>query len=259
MNKKYFFLSGLPRTGSTLLSSILSQNPLIYAGGNSPLCQIMWDNYSSVYGSANQQFIANNKLLQGEKIIKAIPNLYYSDIEKPIIIDKCRSWTIKDNVDIIKKYINENPKFIILIRPIHEIVNSFCYLNDINNIIVNPEIYLEENSEPIIRSYYGIKNIIENENKENYIIINYNELVENTNNVIIKIYKFLGLNYFIHNLKNIINEYKEDDNIYGLNGIHDIRPNINKRFYKNYLSDNILNKCLDIDSFFKLKELNLTQ
>jgi sulfotransferase len=252
MDKKYFFLTGLPRTGSTLLSTILSQNPIIYAGGNSPLCQMMWDMYSSVNVSANQQIVANNKLLQGEKIIKSIPNIYYSDIDKQIIIDKCRSWTIKDNVNIIKKYINVNPKFIILIRPIHEIVNSFCYLNDVNNILVNPEIYLEENSEPIMRSYLGIKNIMENENKENYIIINYNDLIENTKSVIIKIYRLLGLNNFIHNLDNIINIHKEDDSVYGLSGIHDIRPNINKRFYKNYLSEYTLDKCLAIDSFLKL-------
>ncbi len=27
MNKKYFFITGLPRTGNTLLSSLLNQNP----------------------------------------------------------------------------------------------------------------------------------------------------------------------------------------------------------------------------------------
>ena len=36
-------LSGLPRTGSTLLSAILYQNPKIHAEGNSGLCQLMWD------------------------------------------------------------------------------------------------------------------------------------------------------------------------------------------------------------------------
>lgn len=254
MDKKYYFLSGLPRTGSTLLSSILNQNPIIYAGGNSPLCQMMWDMYCSINISANQQILANNKLLQAEQIIKSIPNIFYSDIDKYIIIDKCRSWTIKYNVDIIKKYINVNPKFIILIRPIHEIVNSFCYLNDLNNIYVNSEIYLEENSEPIMRSYLGIKNIIENEKKENYMIINYNDLIENTINVITKLYRFLGLDNFIHNLNNIINIHKEDDNVYGLNGIHDIRPNINKRIYKNYLSEYTLDKCNIIDSLLKLDQ-----
>ena len=37
------FLAGLPRTGSTVLSAVLSQNPDIYAGTNSPVCQLMID------------------------------------------------------------------------------------------------------------------------------------------------------------------------------------------------------------------------
>ncbi len=41
--KNFYFISGLPRTGSTLLSSILYQNPLIHTEGNSALCQLMWD------------------------------------------------------------------------------------------------------------------------------------------------------------------------------------------------------------------------
>ena len=33
--KKYFYFTGLPRAGNTLLSAILNQNPSIYATGHS--------------------------------------------------------------------------------------------------------------------------------------------------------------------------------------------------------------------------------
>ena len=35
--KTYFFLSGLPRSGTTLLGAILEQNPNIYVGATSPV------------------------------------------------------------------------------------------------------------------------------------------------------------------------------------------------------------------------------
>ena len=38
--KNYYFISGLPRSGSTLLSTILSQNPDFYADISSPLSMI---------------------------------------------------------------------------------------------------------------------------------------------------------------------------------------------------------------------------
>ena len=39
--KTYYFMAGLPRAGSTLLSAILNQNPRIYSGPSSPVTSIM--------------------------------------------------------------------------------------------------------------------------------------------------------------------------------------------------------------------------
>jgi sulfotransferase len=122
--KQYYFLSGLPRSGSTLLSSLLSQNDDIYAGGNSPVCQLMWDMQVSVNTTSSQQILANNKLDIANNLISNIPNLYYKDVNQNIIVDKCRSWTLNENINIIKNFITKKPKIIILIRPIDEIINT---------------------------------------------------------------------------------------------------------------------------------------
>ena len=42
MNKKYYFMAGLPRAGSTLLSSLLNQNPNLYSGPSSPVLGAMY-------------------------------------------------------------------------------------------------------------------------------------------------------------------------------------------------------------------------
>ena len=39
--RKFHFISGLPRSGSTLLAAILNQNPRFRAGMTSPLADIM--------------------------------------------------------------------------------------------------------------------------------------------------------------------------------------------------------------------------
>lgn len=245
--KSYYFLSGLPRSGSTLLSSILSQNDLIYAGGNSPVCQLMWDMQVSINTNANQQILANNKSNIKNSLIGSIPYTYYADVEQNIIVDKCRSWTIKENIDIIKNYITNKPKIIILIRPIEEIINSFCFLYEKNNQYIEPENLLIDWSEPIMRSYQGILNIINNENSNSYLIISYNDLILETENILNKIYKFYNLEYFNHNLNNIVNKYQEDDSIYNLEGMHFVRETISKRDVKNYLSNDILEKCYDLN------------
>ena len=42
MDKQFFFLAGLPRTGSTLLANILLQNSDVHAEGSSVLCNLTW-------------------------------------------------------------------------------------------------------------------------------------------------------------------------------------------------------------------------
>ena len=46
---------------ASLLSALLSQNPRIYAGGDSPMCQIMWDTYLSYQDKCNREFASNYK------------------------------------------------------------------------------------------------------------------------------------------------------------------------------------------------------
>ena len=125
MSKKFIGLSGLPRSGSTLLSSILSQNTNIHAEGNSALCQLMWDLQQSCRGLANEQLVVTNRLTTEKDVVSALPYQYYKDVKASIIIDKCRSWTHPLNVEMLYRYFDHKPKIIVLVRPILEIVRSF--------------------------------------------------------------------------------------------------------------------------------------
>jgi sulfotransferase len=221
-----FFLSGLPRTGSTLLSSILSQNPEIYAGGNSSVCQLMWDMQVSCETTASEQLLANNKINIKNDLIKAIPYIYYKDVNQKYIIDKCRSWTLPANLELIKNYITPTPKIIVLTRDIDEIVESFVKLRKNNGWTKNlKEDLLIEGSEPIMRSLNGVKYAKENNNGE-FLFIDYHEFISSPKDTINSIYDFFEIERYPHYFKNIVNPYPENDGVYGLKGMHDIKPNI---------------------------------
>jgi len=247
MIKKIIGLSGLPRSGSTLLSSILSQNNDIHAEGNSAVCQLMWDAQCSVLGPANQQLIASDKLDTGIELIKNIPNVYYKDITASTIIDKCRSWTLPDNMNMLYIYVDSNPKVIVLERPFVEIVRSFVALRQANNYQGNlEEGLLDDWSEPIMRSYEGVKWAKANNNGE-FLFIQYDDLLHNTKSTINKIYKFCKLESFEHDFNNIINKHPENDKVYGMLGQHDVRLTISKRKLDVKLSDEIITKCKQLD------------
>lgn len=241
--KQMVFLSGLPRTGSTLLSAILSQNPLIHAEGNSAVCQLMWDMHVSCSINSNEQLSANDRFDTILELLTSIPKIYYKDIEQPIIVDKCRSWTLQPNIDLILKYITKEPKFIVLIRPLEEIVASFVHLKIENGWTGNlTENILRDGSEPIMRSFDGIINVL-SKYRENTIFVKYDDLVSNTEKTIENIYNFCGWQQFDHSYNDIENKYPENDEVYGLLGQHYVRPKIEKRKIEIDLPKEILEKC----------------
>jgi hypothetical protein len=159
------------------------------------------------------------------------------------VIDKCRSWTLPDNIAILNKYFDHKPKVLVLERSLIEIVKSFVALRQANNYKGDLEKGLLDTwSEPIMRSYEGVKWAKANNNGE-FLFIQYNNLINDTQSVIDKIYSFCELEYFEHDFNNIVNKHPENDQIYGMLGQHDIRPTINKRDLDVKLSKEMIAKC----------------
>lgn len=221
-------LSGLPRTGSTLLSAILSQNPEIHAEGNSAVCQLMWDVQQSCQGSASEQLQANNRQATQDDLVRAIPAIYYKEVKATHIVDKCRSWTLPDNLAMLRRYITDKPKIIVLTRPIDEIVQSFVRLRQ-DNGWTDPEAgLLDPMSEPIMRSQFGVEHARAT-NQGEFLFIEYAQLVDDTAAVLDSIYEFCEWEPFAHSFTGIENKHQENDLVYGLLGQHQIRPEIGRR------------------------------
>ena len=257
-NKKdYFFVTGLPRTGSTLLTSLLSQNPNIHAAGNSPVSQMMFDMHISVTENCDEQFEALG--LNGSEYVSDIINRFYSKTKSKYIFDKSRSWGKTLNVDIIKKYITDKPKFIVLLRSVTEIFSSFINLAQKNEIYDQKsyQSILTGNNEVISESYFATLNLIEN-HFDDCIFIFYDEIVEDPQKVISKIYNFCNIKpKFKHSFSNIKNKYPENDEAYELLGMHDVRPTISKQYYDVKIQDPMIKiMCENMDSNLLGKLIN---
>lgn len=221
-------LSGLPRSGSTLLSSILSQNPEVHAEGNSAVCQLMWDMQVSCTTNAYEQLAANNRMSKQYSLISAIPDIYYSDVKAMHIVDKCRSWTLPSNMEILRTYVSDPARVIVLTRPIDDIVRSFVRVRKANGWTGDLERgLLDEGTDPIMRSLTGV-NMAKQSNTGEFLFIEYDDLVDSTQEAIQSIYDFCEWEPFHHTYSNIVNPYPEDDSVYGLIGLHDVRSSISR-------------------------------
>jgi sulfotransferase len=222
-------LSGLPRTGSTLLSAILSQNPEVHAEGNSAVCQLMWDMQQSCEGGAAQQLIANGRIKDQDALVGSIPAIYYRDVRSTHIVDKCRSWTLPANMNMIRRYITDEPKVIVMTRPVDEIVESFARLRSANGWEGDPKAgLLDPESEPIMRSLMGVE-IAKASNSGEFLFVEYADLISDPSSQVARIYEFCDWEPFTHHYENVVNLHPEDDSVYGLAGMHDIRSTIGAR------------------------------
>jgi sulfotransferase len=235
------FLSGLPRTGSTLLTSILSQNPEIHTQGNSALCQLLWDTQVSCWNTQQMKHSTDVP----DRLLGAIPELFYQGTTGHII-DKCRSWTLPANLELINKYITKSPKIIVMMRPIVDIVRSFVFIRTMNGW-QNPEQgLLDEGSEPIMRSLDGIKHAKSIDSGQ-FAYYWYDDLVNNPESVINSIYEFCKWDKFDHQYDNIKNLTPERDDLLNLIGLHDIRPKLGRREIDIKLSDELYEKAVQLD------------
>ena len=270
MDKVYFFESGLPRSGSTLLSAILNQNSDIHCGAISPVLEIMY--YTEQYFETSEQALAYPKPKQQHKIISSVIDNYYSDIGKPIVIDKCRAWP--NNVDRIQEYITKTPKILCPVRDVLEILASFIrmihrnpnQLSFVDKVLKDRGYELNDDNrcdylmcpEGIVdQSLYAFSQGFEKGCGRYMHLIEYNDLVYRPEETFRKIYQFLELPYYQHDFDNVDHKYRERDNeVYGLSDMHQVRKQVKKTCRKpeEILSDYILNKYSNMEFWRQPKQ-----
>lgn len=194
--KKLFFLSGSFRCGNTLLRSILNQNPNLHVGSNSLTPEILHRLDLIKHHTFNEENCHKNL----DNVIQNIFNSYYKDIKKDYIIDQAR-WGAEGNFFLLKKYNLLPKKFIFLIRPLKEIIESYIRLDKPKDIYSYCDSLFTEYGR-IGHSFLALKNLTKNY-KDNLHIIKYNDLCKTPEKTIKNLYDFLDIQSFKHRFKNL--------------------------------------------------------
>jgi hypothetical protein len=247
--KKIYYLSGLPRTGNTLLSCILNQNPKVKVTPNSYLPEIIYRIFLLKGEKIFQNFPDHKSL---DNIIQKIFINYYDNINAEVIFERS-SWGTKFNLEMLKKYYDKNPKFLILNRPIVEIVASFIKVAKVGNMDIISKNLFDEKNGKLIQDIRSVRNIIKT--KQNFLIIEYDDLVNKTKNSIEKIYKYFKLPKFKHDYSKLkqfeFNGMRYDDSVLDFD-LHSIRTNKIKKIdynLNNYLSEELINKLKNFNIY----------
>ena len=118
-------ISGLPRAGSTLMVNVLNQNPSIYSSNTSILPGVL--NSVRAMRSGSVEFKAaqtkgNDEVLEKmREVLRSIVTSTYSHIDKPIVFDKSRAWSL--NAPLLGSLF-PGAKQLVMVRDLVDVIGS---------------------------------------------------------------------------------------------------------------------------------------
>lgn len=241
--KTIHYAMGLPRSGSTLLMNILQQNPDIFTSSSCPTTYLLEG--AKQAASSVSEFIAMeqdqlNSSLTG--YIKGGMDGWFSAMsDKPIAISKSRGWD---------RYLNflfhayENPKFIVIIRDLRDIICSFeklSYKYPVWNIGSQEDPFHMLSFEKRIELWctdvggnlgLPLKNMTHvyewmNRRPNNFFLFKFENFNQDPNRSLQQIYQWLNLPNYKHDLNNVeLAKQYEHDTAYRALVSHKTEPRV---------------------------------
>jgi sulfotransferase len=258
-NKKIHFISGLPRSGSTLLAAILRQNPRFHAAMTSPVGSLFTSMLNTM-SSKNEAavFITDQ---QRAKLVKGVFNNFYDEFgDQEVIFDTNRIWTAK--LPALKQ-IMPDAKVICCVRNVAWIMDSFEKMIRKNPLQISKmfgdadggTVYtrVEAMAHPnriVGFAWSALKEAYYGEEASSMLLVEYDLLASSPEKTLKLIYQFIGEDYFDHDFENIdYNEEQFDENL-GLPGLHKVRKKVEFQQRNTILPPDLFEK-FDGMSFWK--------
>lgn len=263
MDKTYHFMAGLPRTGSTVLSAILNQNPFVYVTPTSPMLNVI-SGMQHVWRE-DEAVKANYFPEQIDNLTRAIVPGFWKHRSEKIIIDRNRNWN--KNMLNASKLFGSKIKIIETVRDLPSIMASWLNLikQQKNNVFEKRIIELghKVNDSNIMAMVWfdivkdcmeGLKQV-KAEASEKIIFIDYDDLINDAKYELEKIEDFLDLPKWKYNFNLIENDVQDDDLLaWGFDGLHTIRPKLEKisKNPKDVLGENLYNHFVKLEKEYNI-------
>lgn len=234
---RYHFITGLPRSGSTLLSALLLQNPRFHAGMTSPVGGLFKGMLNQL--GAGSEFGPVVTTEQRRRLSRGLFDSYYADQadNKEVIFDTNRMWSAQmpalmdlfpgakliacvRNVawvmDSIERRYRANP---------FEITRLFNDDTERNTVYSRVDTLAQRNR-MVGYPWTALKEAFYGEHASSLLLVDYDLLAQAPQKVLPLIYQFLGEPEYAHNFEQVKYDAPEFDEALGLHGLHQVRPQV---------------------------------
>lgn len=234
--QKYHFISGLPRSGSTLLAALLRQNPRFHASMTSPI--------GSLFEGMVRQFGAGSEFgpvitpEQRKRLVRGLFDAYYADrLDKDVIFDTNRLWSAK-----LPMLMDQFPgaKVIACVRNVAWIMDSMerrfranpyeitkLFNDDTErNTVYSRVDTLAQRNRLVGFAWAALKEAFYGEHAASLLVVDYDLLAQAPHKVLPLIYQFLGEAPFAHDIDHVEFDAPAFDAPLGMHGLHSVRTQV---------------------------------
>lgn len=235
--KKIQFISGLPRSGSTLLCNMLAMSDQNYVTPTSNLNPLVTD----IRNGWHTMILAKSEGL--EKLVPHIRSAirgfmlgYFDVVDQDYIWDKNRAWP--NEIELLEDVLRQEVRIIYPIRPIEEILASFEKIHSKCTIIrpevaKNPDVYkrinlmLDDNG--VVGSPINIfHSIFQKKFQDRVMFVPYKNIVNNPIQTLKDIHDFCDVPFPEYDISDLKHRVKEDDtaHVFMPDSLHGFNPNL---------------------------------
>jgi sulfotransferase len=232
----FHFISGLPRSGSTLLAALLRQNPRFHAGMTSPVGSL----FSTLLGqfSAGSEFGPVITQEQRKRLLAGLFSNYYAEqAGKDIVFDTNRQWCAKlpALMDLFPQ-----AKVIACVRNVAWVMDSLERLYRANpyentklfgddverNTVYSRVDTLAQRNRLVGFAWAALKESYYGEHSRSLLVVDYDLLTQAPEKVLRLVYDFIEAPWYQHDFNNVHYDAPEFDQALGLAGLHRVRPQV---------------------------------
>ena len=258
------FISGLPRSGSTLLAAILRQNPRFHAGMSSPVGSL----FMALQGAMSRRneaavFI---DVEQKKELLRGIFDNYYHAVHPTkLVFDTNRAWCSK--LPTLARLFPQ-ARVICCVRHVPWVMDSIeriirenaFELSGIFGFESTNTVYTRVNRLALSDGLVGfaidaLREAYWGENADRLILVGYEALAKKPEETLRQLYGFLGEPWFDHDFDNVEYEAEEFDLALGTPNLHTVRRKVEWRDRTSVLPPELFDRFVN-DAFWTVPELN---
>lgn len=258
------FISGLPRSGSTLLAALLRQNPRVYAGMSGPVFGMI----TSLLGemSASNEYSVFISDEQRKRILLGAINQYYGpEYPAEVIFDTNRAWC--GQMSLLDTLLPD-ARVIACVRDVPWIIDSVEKLIRRNALSPSAIFKFQTSGTVYSRSegmangegmlgfaYNALKEAFYGEHAHKLLLVQYETLVSDPQRVLDTIYAFVGQTGHPHDFEQVQFEAEEFDRQTGTPGLHSVRSKVTASPRQTILPPDVFRR-FENDAFWRNPQLN---